>query len=73
MYENSSMQYQIRSISTDQLLKAGTIRCTFDLSRNGVLIRGVNHKVADKKLAKVAETFNMKITDLEILFFEKGA
>ena len=73
MYENSSMQYQIRAKASDQILKAGTIRCALRLSRNGILVRGFNSKSAEKKMVKVAETFNMKITDLEMLFFEKGS
>lgn len=65
------MIYTISSKSTGQVLKAGTIRLV-TYYRDGMEIKGINSKTAQKKMEKVAEIFNINLTDL-VFETHKGA
>lgn len=67
-----SHQYQVRSLTTDQLLKAGTIQVKHTYQK-GWVGKSYNPRTISNILAKVADTFNLNVTDLEIIFFESGS
>lgn len=70
--QRQSQQYQVRCKYTDQILKVGTIQVKHTY-RKGFVGKGFNPRTVHNILHKVADTFNLKVTDLEIHFFEKGA
>lgn len=69
--KRESRQYQVRCKYTDQLLKTGTIQVTHTYRKNFV-VKGFNPRTVSNIVHKVADTHNLKVTDLEMLFFEKG-
>lgn len=69
--KRQSQQYQVRCKYTDQLLKTGTIQVKHTYRKNFVG-KGFNPRTVSNIVHKVADTHNLKVTDLEIHFFEKG-